>query len=39
MGRQQNKLSALEVKRDLPPGLYGDGNGLYLQVSVQKTKA
>jgi len=29
----------LRVKSDLPPGLYGDGHGLYLQVSAQKTKA
>lgn len=39
MARAQNKLSTLEVKRDLPPGLYGDGNGLYLQVSPAKTKS
>jgi integrase len=39
MGRASNKLSTLEVKKDLPPGLYGDGDGLYLQVSNLKTKA
>jgi integrase len=39
MGRSSNKLTTLEVKKDLPPGLYGDGDGLYLQVSNQKTKA
>jgi integrase len=39
MARPNNKLSSLLVKKDLPPGLYGDGGGLYLQVSVQKTKA
>ncbi|MEA2913755.1 MAG: hypothetical protein QOJ15_5836, partial [Bradyrhizobium sp.] len=39
MGRASNKLTTLEVKKDLPPGLYGDGDGLYLQVSNQKTKA
>ena len=40
MGRGSNKLSVKFVERDnLKPGLYGDGNGLYLQVSAQKTKA
>jgi hypothetical protein len=39
MGRSTNKLSALSVKKTLPPGLYGDGGGLYLQVSQQITKA
>jgi len=34
MGRATNKLSAKFVERkDLEPGLYGDGGGLYLQVS------
>jgi hypothetical protein len=39
MGRQTNRLSALSIKKELPPGLYADGGGLYLQVSQQKTKA
>jgi integrase len=39
MRRQGNKLTALEVKKDLKPGLYGDGHGLYLQVSSFDTKA
>jgi integrase len=40
MGRATNKLSVKFVERnDLKPGLYGDGNGLYLQVSAQETKA
>ncbi len=40
MGRTANKLSVKFVERkDLKPGLYGDGNGLYLQVSNRKTKA
>jgi hypothetical protein len=39
VSRASNKLTALWIKKDLPPGLYGDGNGLYLQVSKQKTKA
>ena len=40
MGRSTSKLSVLEVnKKDLAPGLYGDGDGLYLQVSKLNTKA
>src|SRR4051794_26482139 len=40
MGRATNKLSVKFVERkDLKPGLYGDGNGLYLQVSNRNTKA
>jgi integrase len=39
MGRPTSRLSALWIKKDLPPGLYADGGGLYLQVSQQKTKA
>lgn len=40
MGRTANKLSVKFVERgDLEPGLYGDGNGLYLQVSSSNTKA
>jgi integrase-like protein/Arm domain-containing DNA-binding protein len=40
MGRTANRLSVKFVeKSDLKPGLYGDGNGLYLQVSVRRTKA
>ncbi|RXG85355.1 tyrosine-type recombinase/integrase [Bradyrhizobium zhanjiangense] len=40
MGRATNKLSVKFVERnDLEPGLYGDGNGLYLQVSNRNTKA
>jgi integrase len=39
MRRQGNKLTALGVKKDLEPGLYGDGHGLYLQVSSFDTKA
>lgn len=33
MARPMNKLSVRETQRDLTPGLYGDGGGLYLQVS------
>lgn len=40
MGRQAaNKLSVKFIEKDLKPGLYGDGNGLYLQVSDSQTKA
>jgi integrase len=39
MARPNNKLSALTVKKELAPGLYGDGGGLYVQVSEFKTKA
>jgi integrase len=37
--RATNKLTPLTVKKALPPGLYGDGGGLYLQVSAFETKA
>lgn len=37
--RTGNKLSALAVKNVTKPGLYGDGHGLYLQVSAYGTKA
>lgn len=40
MARPTNKLSVkFTEKQDLMPGLYGDGGGLYLQVSDYKTKA
>src|SRR4051812_46241495 len=39
MGRAANKLSVNFAKKNLKPGLYGDGNGLYLQVSNSLTKA
>ena len=34
-----NKLSAAAVRAAAKPGLYGDGHGLYLQVSAFNTKA
>jgi integrase len=37
--REGNKLSAAAVRNASKPGLYGDGHGLYLQVSVFGTKA
>ncbi len=40
MGRKTKKLSVEFVERgDLKPGLYGDGGGLYLQVSSRRTKS
>src|SRR5258708_511085 len=39
MARPTNRLSTLTLKKNLPPGLYADGGGLYLQVSEQATKA
>jgi integrase len=37
--REGNKLSAAAVRNAKDPGLYGDGHGLYLQVSAFGTKA
>ena len=37
--REGNKLSAAAVRNAKEPGLYGDGHGLYLQVSAFRTKA
>ena len=39
MRREGNKLSAAAVRAASKPGLYGDGHGLYLQVSGFDTKA
>ena len=40
MARPTNKLTVkFTEKQDLKPGLYGDGGGLYLQVSDFSTKA
>jgi integrase len=39
MRREGNKLSAPAVRAAREPGLYGDGHGLYLQVSAFDTKA
>jgi integrase len=39
MKRQGNKLTAAAVRAAKEPGLYGDGHGLYLQVSAFDTKA
>jgi integrase len=37
--RKTTKLTTLSVKRMSKPGLYGDGDGLYLQVAAGGTKA
>jgi hypothetical protein len=37
--RRPNKLTPLAVQRARRPGLYHDGHGLYLQVSVFGTKS
>lgn len=39
MARGINKLSAIEVSKKTKPGRYGDGGGLWLQVSKFGTKA
>lgn len=39
MRREGNKLSAAAVRAAKKQGLYGDGHGLYLQVSAFDTKA
>lgn len=39
MGRTVDKLSAVAVARAKEPGYYGDGAGLYLQVSKSATKS
>ncbi len=39
MARTVGKLTALKVGRDLPPGMYADGAGLYLQVTGTGAKS
>ena len=39
MKRQGNKLTAAAVRDANKSGLYGDGHGLYLQVSAFDTKS
>jgi hypothetical protein len=39
MRREGNKLTARAVSAASKPGLYGDGHGLYLQISAWNTKA
>lgn len=39
MKRQGNRLTPVAVRAANTPGLYGDGHGLYLQVSAFNTKA
>lgn len=39
MARLIEKLTALEVAKTIKPGLYGDGGGLWLQVSPSGSKS
>lgn len=39
MGRQQQRLSALQVSKLTKPGLYGDGGGLTLQITPGGVKS
>jgi integrase len=39
MAKTINKLTDLKVRRKSSPGLYGDGNGLYLQVTSSSAKS
>ncbi len=39
MARTVGKLTALKVSRDLKPGMYADGAGLYLQVTGAGAKS
>lgn len=39
MGRQQQRLSALQVSKLTKPGLYGDGGGLTLQITTGGAKS
>ncbi len=39
MPRQQHRLSALQVKNLSKPGLYGDGGGLTLQITLRGAKS
>jgi integrase len=39
MARTVGKLTALKVARKLPPGMYADGAGLYLQVTGEGAKS
>lgn len=39
MARQLARLSAIEIKKIVRPGMYPDGGGLYLQVSVSGSKS
>lgn len=39
MGRRSQPLTALEVSKAKEPGYYGDGGGLWLQISTYGTKS
>jgi integrase len=38
-GRRLNKLTTIRVRQERDRGLYGDGGGLFLQVSARATKS
>lgn len=39
MAGRSSKLTSLSVQSKKEPGLYGDGNGLYLKVTGSGTKS
>ena len=39
MAKQTNKLSARRVATETKPGMYADGNGLYLQIAKGGSKS
>ena len=39
MGRATRRLTALGIKRPMPPGLHADGDNLYISVTKSGTKA
>jgi hypothetical protein len=39
MGRHVEKLSAILIGQLKSPGYYGDGNGLWLQISASGSKS
>ncbi len=39
MGRERNRLTALDVRQMTEPGLHPDGDGLYLQIGPTGTKS
>ncbi|WP_297831723.1 site-specific integrase [Pseudomonas sp.] len=39
MGRQQQRLTAIQVRKFTKPGLYGDGGGLTLQITLGGVKS
>jgi hypothetical protein len=37
--KQLHKLNALKVSREVTPGYYGNGGGLYLQISASGSRS